>query len=304
MSRTTSEGQPGPPCAGVGATSWRGKAYLVREDVKAAWCHPANSGRQLRAVVRVLSFYARGYLLHKRTLTPVGLHSAMWAEPAFIATAQVVVGNLPDWTCMQAWKRLLGPSMLFVDVGANVGTYSLWAAELGATVISVEPNAEARSRLLENAALNGVTLEVHPVALADVPGIMRITESLGSMNHLILMNHPTSPDDNRGAEVTVSTLDAILGDRTANGIKIDVEGAERLVLEGAPRALAEGRLPVIQLEWNRMAERNAGESRKKLAALLDRYGYRLCRADAHGQFQPSDWLQVSDLDIFAVLGPD
>ena len=65
------------------------------------------------------------------------------------------VGNLPDWTCMQARKRLFGPSTLFVDVGANVGTYSLWAAELGATVISVEPNGEARSQLLENAALNG-----------------------------------------------------------------------------------------------------------------------------------------------------
>ena len=56
------EDQTGPRGAGVGATTWRGKLYLIRAHVVLAWHHPANAGQRLRAVFRVLNFYARGYL--------------------------------------------------------------------------------------------------------------------------------------------------------------------------------------------------------------------------------------------------
>jgi FkbM family methyltransferase len=50
--------------------------------------------------------------------------------------------------------------------------------------------------------------------------------------------------------VPVLRLDDIVGDRSARGAKIDVEGAERPVLEGASSALKDGRIDVLQLESN------------------------------------------------------
>jgi FkbM family methyltransferase len=295
MAGSAVDDQIGPRGAGVGAVTWRARAYIVRVHVKDAWHHPANTGHRPRAVLRVLRFYARGYLLNRRTLTPIGDRSKLWADTTMTSTARVVVGNPPDWSAIQAWKNLLGPSTLFLDIGANAGTYSLCAAEQGAMVVAVEPDDDARAKLLENAALNGVTLEVHSVALADAPGTMRFSRDLGTMNHLL------EDDAVHGIDVIVSTVDAILGDRRADGVKIDVEGAERLVLLGASRAMAEGRLPVIQLEWNGMAEANIGEDRGELAELLDSYGYRLFRPDAHGSFQPFDGSSTSIEDVFAVL---
>ena len=195
---------------------------------------------------------------------------------------------------MQAWKNVLGAASTFVDVGANVGTYSIWAADLGAQVIAVEPAADARDALLKNAGLNGIHLELVPAALAGEPGVMRFTDSLATQNHLI----PEGGAD--GVDVEVRTLDSVLGNRTADGLKIDVEGAEHMVLDGARTALAEGRLPIIQLEWNVMADRVYGDSRGRLAETLSGYGYKFYRPDEHGDFQPAG-IETSRTDLFAIL---
>jgi hypothetical protein len=100
--------------------------------------------------------------------------------------------------------------------------------------------------------------------------------------------------------VEVRTLDEVLGDRTAHGVKIDVEGAESLVLEGASLAMAQGRIPVIQLEWNTTSRKNFGETREALAALLVEFGYEFLRPDSHGQLEPMD-PGTFGKDVFAVL---
>jgi FkbM family methyltransferase len=61
---------------------------------------------------------------------------------------------------MMAWRRILKPGDLFVDVGANVGAYTLWAIDCEARVIAVEPNAETAERLRRNIALNSFEVEV------------------------------------------------------------------------------------------------------------------------------------------------
>ena len=56
---------------------------------------------------------------------------------------------------MIAWRRVLRPGDLFLDVGANVGSYTIWAGELGADVIALEPAPDTYALLLENIDLNG-----------------------------------------------------------------------------------------------------------------------------------------------------
>ena len=273
-----------------------GRLHNFGNQLSTAWEHPGNAGHRAKAISRVSLFHAKAQLFHQRTCVPIGSHSRMWADRHFAGTVELVLGNPPDWRYMQVWKSFLHPGTLFVDVGANVGLYSLWAADLGSAVISVEPEPEARRALEENATLNGYEFEVIPAALSKEAGVMRFTHGLGPMNHLM-------PEDSPGGvAIEVRTLDDLLGDRTAHGVKVDVEGAERFVLEGAPRAIEQRRLPVIQLEWNRASMRIFGEDRRVVAELLASSGYEFYRPDDRGRLQPTD-VETLGSDVFAVLGP-
>jgi FkbM family methyltransferase len=223
----------------------------------------------------------------------------MWADRRFASTTKLVVGNPPDWENMQAWRQFLHPGTLFVDIGANAGTYSLWAADLGSAVISVEPVPWARKALEENASLNRYDFEIIPTALSNEAGVMRFTDWPSPKNHLLVGDE----ESRRSVEVEVRTLDDVLGDRMAHGVKIDVEGAERLVLEGAPVAMAERRLPVIQLEWNNLSRRFFGEGREPLAELLAASGYEFFRPDEKGHLRPTEVGTAGAKDVFAVLAP-
>jgi FkbM family methyltransferase len=259
------------------------------------WHHPANRHRRLRGVTRAVAFQLKGRL-GLRTQITLGRAARMWVAPR--AGSKAVYGNPPDWNEMQAWRRILAPGDLFVDVGASVGPYTLWAADAGAHAIAVEPNPQAAARLRENVGLNDLLVEIRQCALADRPGRMRLTRGLADMNHLV---RGATEDASDCDEVEVDTLDRLLGDRTAVGVKIDVEGFERFVLEGAKRALTDGRIRVLQVEWNRESEHNVGENRLPTAALLSRYGYRFMRPDRAGVLRPlTDPPSSSSDDLFAV----
>ena len=264
----------------------------LRFVVHCVLAHPGNRGHETAALARAVRFQVRSRITGRPSPTPIG-HATILAERGFKASTKAVYGNPPDWAEMQAWRRILKPGDLFVDVGANVGAYTLWASDCGANVIAVEPNAETAKRLRRNVTLNRFEVEIAELALADQPGTLRMTSDLDSVNHFVA-------DDQDGVDVPVTTLDLLLGDRTAAGMKIDVEGAEELVLRGAPRALAEHRIPVIQLEWNDMSELTGMGTRGSLAKLLSTAGYRFMRPDDQGRLAPCD-IEGLGADVFAVL---
>lgn len=264
----------------------------ARGVLRFVWSHPANRGRRMSSIGRAVLFQVQGRM-GKRTLTPIGELGRMWAELHYTASSSVVYANPPDWKEMLAWKRILRQRDLFIDVGSNVGSYALWAGGLGAEVIAVEPGREAVTRLRENVSLNDFSVEVVACALGATPGVMRLTTGLDTVNHLLIDS--AAPGD----EVEVRTLDELLGGRVARGVKVDVEGAERLVLEGSKRALTSRRIEFMQLEWNEMSRRTLSEDREPVETILRSHGYLLCRPDQHGHLK-----LVGDFgfgaDIFAV----
>lgn len=271
------------------ATDMRTAAAVLRF----VYTHPANR-QKARAVGRAIAFQLRGRA-GRRTQVRIGRRMRMWAVLHHAASSKVAYANPPDWAEMQAWARLLQEGDLFVDVGANVGAYSLWAADHGARVIAVEPGEAATELLRENIALNPEAhVEVVPCALAAEAGVMSFTEGLDTTDHLL-------PGETGGRRVEVRKLDDVLAGRPAAGVKIDVEGAERLVLEGAASSLAEGRIKVLQLEWNDLSTQVLGEDRGPVAAILETHGYRLFRPDAEGLLQSVSNPGYGD-DVFAVLG--
>jgi FkbM family methyltransferase len=267
---------------------------LGADVVRYVWGHPSNSGARVRAVLRAARYQARARLLGRRAVARLGERSRLWVDPHRTAAAMVLYANPPDLPEMLVWRRALRGGGLFVDVGANVGTYTIWAAELGAEVIALEPAADTFRLLQENIALNQYPVTAVRAAAGDHCGTARFTAGLDAGNRL-------APD---GSAVTdLVTVDSLVGDRRVAGMKIDVEGFELDVLRGAARALADRRIGLIQLEWNQMSAFAVGTDRQPVAGLLARHGYRLYRPDRTGQLVP-DPEPGFGADVFAMPAPE
>ena len=160
--------------------------------------------------------------------------------------------------------RLIRPGDLVIDAGANVGYMSVLAATAGARVIAFEPNPELLPILRQNA---GTKVDVRPVGLgARRHSSTFITPDASARN--TGLGRLGSETERGGVAVEVDTLDAALAGQTASIMKLDVEGAELSVLEGADAALRERRLRHI------IFEDHHGAGSPVMAHLLDR-GYTI-----------------------------
>jgi len=262
----------------------------AKSVVKFIWTHPSNQGQRARALFRAARFQARGRLLRRRTLAKLGQRSSIWAELHRTAASKTVYANPPDHPEMLVWQEILGPGDLFIDVGANIGSYTVWAGELGAEVIALEPAADTFVLLAENVNRNGYPTEALRVAAGATCGMARMTYGQDSANRL---------DPIGSAEVRMVTIDSIIKDRRVAGMKVDVEGFEMEVLRGCEQALLDQRIRVIQLEWNSTSIDATGIDRQSIASLLAKYGYRIYRPQRDGVLVPVDDLGFG-ADVFAM----
>jgi len=162
----------------------------------------------------------------------------------------------PGLTAFTAsWLR---PGDTFVDVGANHGYFSLLAATIvgsSGRVIAFEPHADARARMRVQLEWNGLDgrVDVQPLALSDRTG----TATMHQAHHAALASIVPDQSPVRAAatfgdafEVPTATFDEWRADHAIGSIrlmKVDVEGAELLVLRGMTQTLASG-LQAIVLE--------------------------------------------------------
>ena len=150
-----------------------------------------------------------------------------------------------------------GGARTVFDVGANGGIYSLaaLAAEPTASVHAFEPTPEIAERLRQTAQLNRLaTLRVHQTAVSDQDGtalLRRCGADVGGnegMNYVV-----ADPGGAEGERVPTVRLDTVCRQLRADRIdllKLDVQGAEAAVLEGAQDLLAAGRVGWVFMELN------------------------------------------------------
>lgn len=136
-------------------------------------------------------------------------------------------GEYPHWRSEEeAWDRLpIGPESLVLDIGANIGVMSMIFAKRAGRVIAFEPAPRAIPMLKANTE-KLANVEIMQVALSNRAGTAFFDEAA---------ELDISSLSDSGIEVATTTLDALR--LKPDVIKIDVEGYEHRVLEGATETL-------------------------------------------------------------------
>lgn len=177
----------------------------------------------------------------------------------------------------------LRPGDVFVDVGAHWGLFSLsaasrWPGEVD--VVAVEPHPENVARLMDAVSHNGLDARVEIVAAAagDRRGFARLRQNT-SMGHTTAAWSPIQELPGPRLCVPVATLDELFAARPhLHGrrvfLKVDVEGAEARVLQGARGLLAGGRVHAILWEYGLAAGDAAERGRvARRVRALERLGF-------------------------------
>ena len=222
------------------------------------------------------------------------------------ATGNIYCG-LSDYQDMAFLLHYLRDDDLFVDVGANVGTYTVLAsAVVGADTVAVEPGQGALRGLSDNIRLNSIDnkVEVHAVAAGRGRSDVGFSRDLGQTNHVILGSGAETPSSRL---VSVVSLTELLAGRVPALIKIDVEGYESEVMWGAESVLSEPRVEAVLLELNGLGSR-LGVTDEELHERMVDYGYKAYRysprdrvllprgIDRHPEATSDNVLYVRNLD--------
>jgi FkbM family methyltransferase len=174
----------------------------------------------------------------------------------------------------------------FIDVGANIGYFTCLMSKLAGAagkVLAIEPEPQNLELLRQNIALNRLTnVMVHPCALGAGEGtaMLGLYKSSNRGRHSIVDEAAKSR-----IKVPVRTLDDLAKDSGTNGkswslVKIDVEGYEAFVLDGAKQTLP--RIETLVMEFSPALLKLAGRDPASTLDALASYFSRIYRMESVG----------------------
>jgi FkbM family methyltransferase len=179
--------------------------------------------------------------------------------------------KLADYEDSMFVMHHLDENGLFVDIGANVGHFTLLASGASkAKTIAIEPIPNTYKKLLKNVVLNKLEDKVTclNIGLGEEKGELKFTKGFDVMNRVALENEnvPT-------ISIPIQKLDEVLKDKEPTFLKIDVEGFEYFVLKGATETLQKESLKYILLEFNNSGDK-FGISDQKVFDFVTSFGFK------------------------------
>ena len=206
---------------------------------------------------------------------------------------------------LNCWTRAAKEAEVIFDVGANAGIYSLaaLASQPNAVVHAFEPTPEIAARLRQTAQLNHLdNLIVHEVAVMRSSGKAILRRYRGDSGTNEGMNYICEETYAPGADrVQTICLDDFCREHRIGKIdllKLDVQGNEHSVLQGAEGLVRLGRLGTIFMELNWADKMDSdGCPAAESVRLLAEGGYRFSNPDDHNNWRDSgNWLRgLSDI---------
>jgi FkbM family methyltransferase len=201
-----------------------------------------------------------------------------------------------EWEPLETalFAQVLRPGDRVVDVGANVGWFSLLAARLvgpAGRVDSFEANRATFALLQNNLALNGCSNVIaHCRAVGEAPGLVRTARREAGNDGADTVELTDGGDD----AVALVRLDTVLAGARLRLIKLDIEGWEAKALRGAEGLLSGAEAPDLVFEYTPEFLRSAGDDPRELVSWLEGIGYRLRVVDKAGMKAPDEALYSND----------
>jgi FkbM family methyltransferase len=190
--------------------------------------------------------------------------------------------------------RILRPGMVFLDIGAHHGLYSLVAAKrLGAdsTVIAFEPSQNEFRRLRLHLRLNGMrSVRAESIALGATSSNQKFFQIISGDSTRGGLRPPASSDRVSETSVETARLDDCLArfalDRV-DLVKLDVEGAELEVLQGASMVLTKFR-PIFICEVLDATTQVWGYNAREIVLMFQRFDFQIFEAQLDGSIVPHE----------------
>lgn len=183
-----------------------------------------------------------------------------------------VYAGLHEFSDMGFLIHALRAEDLFVDIGANAGSYTiLGCAVVGAKGVAFEPVPSTYDRLVENMRLNHLEVKVECVnkGVGAEQGRILFTSGSDTVNHALA----DGEFSDSAVTVVVTTLDSALGAQAPFLMKIDVEGYETPVLAGAQKILGKETLCAVIMELNGSGGRY-GFDESKILGMMAGFGFK------------------------------
>jgi FkbM family methyltransferase len=234
--------------------------------------HPISSKSKISSLIRFFWWQLRCLVTDKAYVYTFSPNAKLILRKGMTGATGNLYCGLHEYAEMLFLLHYLRKEDVFVDVGANIGSYTLLAsAEIGAKSFSFEPVPSTFKQLKDNIEINKLNTKatIFNIGLASKKGSLLFSiGSDSSMNHVQIQN----VNAGESISVEIDTMNARLKNVQANLLKIDVEGFEQEVLMGATNILESTTLNAIIIELN-SSGLNYGYSDEQINSLLEGYGF-------------------------------
>ena len=206
--------------------------------------HELTRDDRLGAWVRFASWQFRSRLQNELVVPWIGGQRLLVRRGMMGATGNIYAG-LHEFPEMMLLLHLLQAGDVFLDVGANVGSYAVLASGVcHARTIAFEPDPITAAALRRNVAINDLDelVTVYEAAVGNVESMVPFTVGLDTVNKV------AQPGETGTRIVRQCRLDDVASADNPIMVKIDIEGYEEAALDGAHVLLAKPSLKVIEIE--------------------------------------------------------
>ena len=217
--------------------------------IKFIYSHPLNRKNKIKSIIRFFKWQINTTLIQYPIIYSFTEKTKLIVKKGMTGATGNLYCGLHEYKDMLFLLHFLREEDLFVDIGANIGSYTILASgHIGAKTIAIEPVPSTFEHIIDNININRINDRVTAIniALGSEKGFVNFTKTLDTINHVACEN-----ENHDTIRIPIETLDNILSEKEVPVLlKIDVEGYETNVIKGAYKTLQKESLKAIIIELN------------------------------------------------------